>query len=72
MDAIKSILTSPAVWAALLSLLNFLLKLYWSEYTPEMWAAVSGLIVAILAALGVTGVTPISAEIERRRSLRQK
>jgi len=71
MDTIKSILSSPAVWVAFLSLVNFLLKTYWPDYTPELWAAVSGLVVALLAALGVTGVTPIAQDAERRRALRK-
>lgn len=70
MDTLKAIFTSPAVWTAILGLLNIVLKLVWTGYTDALWLAVSGLIVALLAAMGVTGVEPVSAKVKRYRAER--
>ena len=67
MDTLKAIATNPAMWTALLALANLVLKAVWADYTDTAWLVVSGLIVAVLASLGITGVESISARIRRFR-----
>lgn len=70
MDWLEAIVKSPAVWSALLLLVNTILKLVWADYSDAVWAATSGLIVALLAALGITGVESVPAKVRRYRTQR--
>lgn len=44
---------SGAVWAALIALLNIVIKYVWPNLPPEILTAVNVLVLAILAALGI-------------------
>lgn len=68
MDTLKAIVTNPAVWTALLALANLVLKAVWADYTDTAWLVVSGLIVAVLASLGVTGVESVPTKARRYRT----
>lgn len=51
---LDNLFQSGAVWTALLALVNIVIKYVWPELPAEILAAVNALVVAILAALGIT------------------
>lgn len=53
-DWLRNLLESGAVWAALIALMNILIKYFLPNLPPEILAAVNVLILAILTALGIT------------------
>lgn len=70
MDTIRAIFTNPLVWTAILNLANLIAKLAWPGYTIEAWAVISGIITGILTLLGIKGVEPVSAKVQRYRAER--
>ena len=50
---IVSLLNSGSVWAALIALLNIVIKYFAPTLPPEILVAVNVLVVAVLAALGI-------------------
>ena len=48
-----SLLNSGSVWAALIALLNIVIKYFAPTLPPEILVAVNVLVVAVLAALGI-------------------
>lgn len=53
MELLKIIVTSPAVWAALLTLADAVLTVVYPDYPREVWGALKALIISLLAAAGI-------------------
>ncbi len=47
------LLESGAVWAAIIALMNVLIKYLWPDLPPEILAAINVVVLAILSALGI-------------------
>lgn len=50
---LSTLLESGAVWAALIALLNIVVKYLWPNLPAEILTAINVLVLAILAALGI-------------------
>lgn len=48
-----TLLESGAVWAALIALMNIVIKFLWPNLPPEILTAVNVLVLAVLSALGI-------------------
>lgn len=70
-DSIKAVLMNGAVWSAVILLANTLLFLAVPDFPPAVWAAINGVIVALLAVLGVKGVTGVPAQTRANRAARE-
>ena len=66
-DWLLKLFESGAVWAALIALLNILIKYFVPTMPPEILAALNVLVLAILAALGIN----VSNRIKNYRAARQ-
>jgi len=66
-DWLLKLFESGAVWAALIALLNILIKYFVPTMPPEILAALNVLVLAILAALGIN----VSNRIKVYRAARQ-
>ena len=72
-NAIKLILTNPAVWASFLLLMHELLTYFVPNFPANILAAIEGLIIAVLAAIGIAGVViKIRVEKEVMRRMKSK
>jgi len=70
MDYLKAIATSPAVWAAIILILQLIAR--YAAIPDDITTAITGLLVAILAACGV-GVIPAQVRLARElRAARKK
>lgn len=68
MDILQAIVKDPKVWSALLLLLSIIARYAFPDLSPDVLVAVVGLVVVILGAAGVVGVT---VEVKRARALRE-
>jgi hypothetical protein len=68
MDYLGAILTSPAVWSAILLIVNLLVKYLLPDVPQDIMSAVNALVIAILAAVGVGDVR---ATVKRVREVRE-
>ena len=66
-DILKAIVTSPAVWAAILALADAIVTVAWPDYPVALWAAIRALIVALLIAAGVPMVQQKVAALRAKR-----
>lgn len=69
MDWLKAILSSGQVWSALLLFINTLLFIVWPAFPRDLWAALNGVVIAILGAMGISGV---KAKVNTMRAVRQR
>ena len=67
MDYLSAIFTSPAVWSAIILVLNLLAKYLLPDMPVEVVAALNGLLIAILAAVGIGDVR---VQVKRVRQMR--
>jgi hypothetical protein len=67
MDIIRAILKDPKVWSAVILLASIVARYAFPDLSPDVLAAVVGLVVVILGASGVVGV---KAEVQRVRAVR--
>jgi hypothetical protein len=61
------LLESGAVWAALIALMNVLIKYFLPSMPPDILAAVNALVVVILSALGIN----VSQRVKEYRAARR-
>ena len=66
-DWLLKLFESGAVWAALIALLNILIKYFVPTMPPEILTAINVLVLAVLAALGIN----VSSRIKSYRAARQ-
>lgn len=62
---LENLLKSGAVWTALLALLNVIVKIALPNMSPELLTALNVLIVAILAAVGISVNQRLAARANR-------
>lgn len=66
-DWLLRLLESGAVWAALIALMNILIKYFLPTMPPEILTAINVLVLAILSALGIN----VSNRIRSYRAARK-